>query len=210
MKNSCKAILLLGPTGSGKTPLGEALERQGVSGRHVFHFDFGSHLRGAVARPNLYPLLSREDIALLQKKLVDNALLEDHEFYLAENIIRSFIQQRHIDDNDIIILNGIPRHVGQAESVDRFITVREVIYLDCSPEVVLHRIATNAGGDRIARADDSENEIARKLSIFRERTLPLIRYYKKRDIAVRKITVAISTTIEDIIAVLLHTKQMSQ
>ncbi len=40
-----KAILLLGPTGSGKTPLGQALEKKGLAGRRCVHFDFGANLR---------------------------------------------------------------------------------------------------------------------------------------------------------------------
>ena len=39
------AILLLGPTGSGKTPLGELMERRGFGGRRCRHFDLGDRLR---------------------------------------------------------------------------------------------------------------------------------------------------------------------
>ncbi|MCX7427258.1 MAG: hypothetical protein NTW96_16720 [Planctomycetia bacterium] len=42
------AMLLLGPTGSGKTPLGDLLERRGLGGRRCVHFDFGAHLRRIV------------------------------------------------------------------------------------------------------------------------------------------------------------------
>ena len=39
------ALLLIGPTGSGKTPLGELLERSGLWGRPCRHFDFGERMR---------------------------------------------------------------------------------------------------------------------------------------------------------------------
>ena len=42
-----KAILLLGPTGSGKSPLGDELEANGLNGRRCLHFDFGRRLRRA-------------------------------------------------------------------------------------------------------------------------------------------------------------------
>jgi hypothetical protein len=43
MKN--KAILPLGPTGSGKTPLGDYLEERGLFGRRCVHFDFGEKFK---------------------------------------------------------------------------------------------------------------------------------------------------------------------
>jgi len=39
------AILLVGPTGAGKTPLGEWLQLHGLWGRRCHHFDFGTNLR---------------------------------------------------------------------------------------------------------------------------------------------------------------------
>ena len=38
-------ILLLGPTGSGKTPLGDRLQIRDLWGRRCHHFDFGVRLR---------------------------------------------------------------------------------------------------------------------------------------------------------------------
>ena len=45
------ALLLLGPTGSGKTPLGDEIERRGLYGRRCLHFDFGASLRAAASAP---------------------------------------------------------------------------------------------------------------------------------------------------------------
>jgi hypothetical protein len=47
--NSLPALLLLGPTGAGKTPLGDWLEAHGLWGRPCHHFDFGANLRAVVA-----------------------------------------------------------------------------------------------------------------------------------------------------------------
>jgi hypothetical protein len=43
------AILLVGPTGSGKTPLGALCEKKGLWQSRVFHFDFGAILRRIAA-----------------------------------------------------------------------------------------------------------------------------------------------------------------
>jgi len=42
------AVLLLGPTGAGKTPLGEMIEARGLWGMSCLHFDFGANLRAVV------------------------------------------------------------------------------------------------------------------------------------------------------------------
>ena len=44
-----RALLLVGPTGSGKTPLGNWLEQNGLRGVRAHHFDFGTNLRRVVA-----------------------------------------------------------------------------------------------------------------------------------------------------------------
>jgi adenylate kinase len=189
MKAGFRALLLLGPTGAGKTPLGEALEKSGVHGCRAVHFDFGAHLRRAVIHPAEYPLLSADDVAVIDAKLRRNALLEDNEFPVAAKILTSFIHTMNPSRDEYIILNGLPRHLGQAEAVDLLVKVEEVIYLDCSVSVVHHRITTNAGGDRALRIDDSDPEIRRKLKIFRDRTEPLLDFYHRRNVLIRKVLI---------------------
>jgi len=194
----CHAILLLGPTSSGKTPLGDALAEKGINNHRAAHFDFGSHLREAVNNPQRYPLLTPADITLLERKLRDNALLEDHEFYIAERILGSFITTGNLGENDYLLLNGLPRHTGQAEALESLLSVTLVIYLECTSEVVMDRIRSNAGGDRTLRDDDSPGEVERKLDLFRQRTLPLLDYYKKRNIPIRRIPVKTGTSIHEV------------
>ncbi len=43
------SILLLGPTGVGKSPLGDVIAQHGLFGRLCHQFDFGSELRSAVS-----------------------------------------------------------------------------------------------------------------------------------------------------------------
>jgi adenylate kinase family enzyme len=74
-----------------------------------------------------------------------------------------------------------------------------VVYLDCSPETVKQRIRLNSGGDRSDRIDDSMKEIENKMDIFHKRTSPLLQYYQNKNIPVKKITVGINTSPEDIL-----------
>ena len=85
-----QAILLLGATGSGKTPRGAMIARRGGWGRRCRHFDFGDHLR-QVAAQGRWPGLSAADIAVVTAAVGSGALLEDEHFHIAATILRGFI-----------------------------------------------------------------------------------------------------------------------
>ena len=175
-----EALLLLGPTGSGKTPLGQAWAEGGMGSRPCAHFDFGENLRNVAARSEADELFSFEDIAFLRRVLETGALLEDKDFPIAERILRSFITQSAQTANPLIVLNGLPRHVGQAKALEPLLNVHTVVQLSCTPQTVYKRIQANTGGDRTARVDDQLHDIERKLEIFADRTLPLVQYYQQR------------------------------
>lgn len=190
------AILLLGPTGAGKTPLGELLERRGLWGAKCLHFDFGAQMREVVRCNRPDERFSGEDIEFLRAVLESGALLEDRHFPLARRILEGFLADRHAGRQTCIVLNGLPRHVGQAQAVDAFLDVRAVIHLLCASAVVQARIGSNVGGDRTVRTDDGLEAIARKLAIFEQRTAPLIEYYRRRGVRVETLEVAADMTPE--------------
>ena len=197
--NKNHAILLLGPTGSGKTPLGSYIEKKGIWDKRCFHFDFGSELRN-ISDANVIPLqFTKYDVDYIAKVLKEVALLENETFYIAEKILNSFITKNSITSNDIILLNGLPRHVGQAKDVDSIVTIKLVIYLDCSFEVIKERVRLNIGGDRSDRTDDSIEEIKKKLEIFHDRTSPMLQYYKKKKIPIKKVSISVNTNPDEIL-----------
>lgn len=187
-----EAILLLGPTGAGKSPLGDHLEQCGLLGRHCRHFDFGALLRKAAAVGGKG--LSPADIAIIRKVLNGGALLEDDTFHIARRILATFLEEQETGAEDYVVLNGLPRHAGQARDVGEVLDVILVVALDCSPATVYERIAGNSGGDRMERTDDSIEEIERKLEIYKRRTSPLIAYYRDKGVSCRSIPVGINTT----------------
>jgi len=215
------AMLLLGPTGSGKTPLGELLETGGLAGRRCAHFDFGERLRQIAAGELNVPELADADRAFIVEVLQRGALLEDEHFHIAEKILRAFIvgqedgeytktgcrDSRRPDGPEqprqtpaMIVLNGLPRHIGQAADVDRIANVRLVVELVCTPETVLARLAADPAGDRTRRVDDKAELIRRKLDIYARRTAPLVEHYRQRGAKVICLSVGPETTA----------KQMSQ
>ena len=71
------SLLLMGPTGSGKTPLGEEIERRGLDGRRCVHFDFGANLRAVAADPGSWDMLTAEELESVRTSLATGALFED-------------------------------------------------------------------------------------------------------------------------------------
>jgi adenylate kinase family enzyme len=189
-----QALLLLGPTGSGKTPLGNTLAELGIQGRRCAHFDFGENLRAAAARSAGDTDLSLQDISFLRRVLKTGALLEDKDFPLAERLLRSFLRRSARDASTLIVLNGLPRHVGQATALQPLLEVRTVVRLNCTARTVFERIEADTGGDRATRVDDQLPDIRRKLEIFAQRTLPLVQHYQEAGARCLTIDVGSDTT----------------
>ena len=105
------------------------------------------------------------------------------------------------------ILDGFPRTVGQARSLDEITTdnpIDVVLDLDVPRELVLERltarrvcrdcgmnyvatgkehnpwICDTCGGDVIRRDDDTPDAINRRLDLYEEQTSPLIEYYERQ------------------------------
>ncbi|MDY6905761.1 MAG: nucleoside monophosphate kinase [Thermodesulfobacteriota bacterium] len=190
------AILIVGPTGAGKTPLGEYLEQNGLRGRFCCHFDFGEQLRRAAVEE--HPALSIEDRRFLVHVLETGALLENRHFYIAEAILREFARQQMTRQDSVLVMNGLPRHVDQAGDVGRIAAIKAVIQLECTAQTVCDRIAGNTGKDRCGRTDDDLDAIRNKLEIFNTRTLPLVDHYEKQGVPVHRVAVACHTTPDEI------------
>ena len=189
------AIIIIGPTGSGKTPLGELLEKTGLNHRKCFHFDFGNSLRRYSNKPD--GSLRPDELQVVNDSLYHGTLLEDHHFSIADKLLCTFINRNIRKPGDTVIMNGLPRHTGQAEALQNRINVKAQILLECTPETVLERIKDDTGGDRGSREDDNLEEIKKRLNIFYKRTLPLIDYYRKGGTLLIKLPVSSLTTAEE-------------
>jgi adenylate kinase family enzyme len=186
---SWTAILLLGPTGSGKTPLGEELERRGLRGRACLHFDFGANLRRLAAGQGQNGRLKAADRTRIRASLATGNLFEDRDMPMIVGILRAFAGARGIRPGTLLVLNGLPRHVDQARGLAGTVSVERVVLLEAEAPVILERLRIDPGGDRSGRADDSLEAVRKRLADYGERTRPLLDFYGEQGIPVLKIGV---------------------
>jgi len=178
MAPAVRAVLLVGPTGSGKSPVGALLERRGG----FRHFDFGAELRAAAAgRRGLSPA----DTAFVRSLLATHALLPDDRFDVARELLDAFLAASPFDPaRERLVLNGLPRHVAQAQALARTVRVDAVVVLEADAATVAARVARRRRGeglDHAGRDDDSPEAVARKLAIYTERTRSLIAWYEAQE-----------------------------
>ena len=173
------AWLLLGPTGSGKTPLGDWLQTH----RGYRHFDFGAQLRAGTG-------LTTTEKEFVRELLATGALLENETFPIAEKILRAFLAGH---EREPLVLNGLPRHVGQAVALEPIVRVTTVVQLRAEATTLRERLRRNSGGDRTGRVDDDLALVERKLATYAARTLPLIQHYRQRGARIVPVPVTTAT-----------------
>ena len=85
-------------------------------------------------------------------------------------------------DIDTLVLDGIPRNVGQAEIMEEMIDVKKVFHLSCpSYETLFIRLKKRALKDN--RLDDANDQvIQRRLDIYETESKPVLGYYGRERI----------------------------
>ncbi len=138
-----------------------------------------------------------EDISFIRDVLDKGLLLENEHFHIAEKIVHYFLRRNDVREEDVLVLNGLPRHTDQAKDMSGIVDVKSLVILTCEPEEVYKRIELNSGSDRTGRRDDSLGMIGKKLKIFKARTAPLIEYYSKMGCEILKVRVTAVSTPEE-------------
>ena len=82
-------------------------------------------------------------------------------------------------DIDTLVLDGIPRNVGQAKIMEEMIDVKKVFHLSCpNREALYTRLKKRALKDN--RLDDAnEQVIQRRLATYESESKPVLEYYGK-------------------------------
>jgi adenylate kinase len=158
-------ILLLGPQGSGK---GTQAQRIAAS-YGLPHIATGDMLRQAIAAgtdlgKRVKPILERGEL------VPDDLMIE---------VIRDRLAADDVDDG--FVLDGFPRTIEQAEALDRMLreidkTPTVVLLLEVPEDECVKRLIKRAQQEN--RTDDTPEAIRTRLALYREKTEPLVEYYR--------------------------------
>jgi adenylate kinase len=162
-RNGRPRIVLLGPPGAGKGTQAELLASQlGVPA-----ISTGDMLRQAVASGT--ELGGKVQGIMASGALVDDATMAD---VVKDRLARADARQG-------FLLDGYPRTLPQARTLEGILTgdgqELDAVLLVEVPEEELVRRAVLRG-----RGDDSEEVVRERLRVYREKTEPLIGYYRER------------------------------
>ena len=156
-------IVLLGPPGAGKGTQAQYLAaRVGVPA-----ISTGEMLRAAVAAGS--ELGRRVDGVMASGRLVDDALMAE--------VVRERVTQP--DAGRGYLLDGYPRTLPQAETLSGILedagqALDAVLLIDVPEDELVRRALLRK------REDDKEEVIRERLRVYREKTEPLIGYYRER------------------------------
>lgn len=188
-------LIIFGPQGAGKGTQSEKIsEKYGIPGIAT-----GEIFRAA--------LMGRTALGLKVSEYVDSGKLVPDEL-----TIEVVSERLHADDcKDGFLLDGFPRSLKQAEALDAILAAQgkaldAALVIEVSEEVSLRRLlgrracedcgknyhldnppmvdwtCDRCGGKVVERADDHEETIRKRLSLYHSQTEPLKAYYENKGI----------------------------
>ncbi|MGB0360813.1 MAG: adenylate kinase [Endozoicomonas sp.] len=188
-------VILLGAPGAGKgTQAQFIMEEYGIP-----QISTGDMLRAAIKNGT--------ELGKKVKTVIDSGAL------VSDDIIIDLVKER-ITESDCangFLFDGFPRTIPQAEALrDAGITIDHVIEIDVDDEDIVKRMSGRrvhpesgrtyhvvfnppkeegkddvTGKDLIQRADDKEETVRKRLSVYHDQTSPLITFYQKMGGATR-------------------------
>jgi len=154
-------LIFLGAPGAGKGTQAEAL----AAVQNIPHISTGDILRQAVT--------DKSPLGLQAKSYMDEGEL------VPDSLIMGLIKERlgQADAKQGWILDGFPRNLDQAQALNQLLQQMEqnydqVIYFEVSQEALVNRMLERG------RKDDNEVTVRRRLDVYQEQTVPLIKFYQ--------------------------------
>ena len=181
-------LILLGAPGAGKGTQAQYLtEKFGIP-----QISTGDMLRAAVK--------AGTDLGKIAKKIMDEGGLVSDELII--NLVKERISQD--DCKECFLFDGFPRTIPQAQALkDAKVLIDGVIEIDVADVEIIQRMSGRrvhpgsgrtyhltfnapkqagkddvTGEDLVQRADDQEDTVRQRLSVYHEQTAPLVDFYK--------------------------------
>jgi len=183
-------LILIGASGAGKGTQASILkERYNIP--HISTGDiFRSHIR------------EKTKIGVMVKEILDNGKL------VPDNVTLDIVKLRLAEEDceNGFILDGFPRNISQAESLEAIVGIDKAIYISVGDDVLVSRlsgrlnckscgamyntvsaapkvanICDNCNHELFQRDDDKEEVVRSRVALFKELTMPLIHYYEEHD-----------------------------
>ncbi|MCF7940579.1 MAG: adenylate kinase [Spirochaetia bacterium] len=182
-------LIFLGPPGAGKGTMASLAK----DFYNIPHISTGDLFRAAISNETA---LGKQVKAILAA----GDLVPDE-------VTIAMVQERLLEgDTDRgYILDGFPRTIGQAESLDKFADIDHAVNFNIPREMIVKRLTGRrvakrsgklyhiiynppkvegvcdvTGEPLIQREDDKEEAILNRLDVYDEQTAPLIAYYRKQ------------------------------
>ena len=185
-------LIIIGPPGGGKGTYSERISEE---------YDIPHIASGDIFRREM-----NEETELGKKiqEYVENGDLVPDE--VVNKVMEKRLQEPDCEDG--FILDGYPRTKAQGKALDEIIELDLVINLDVAEKVVVNRLSNRrvckecgaiyntefmppeeegvcdeCGGELYQREDDQPEVIRNRLEEYREKTHPLLEYYKDKDLS---------------------------
>jgi adenylate kinase len=171
--NLFRAILLFGPPGSGKGTLGKFLSS---AGNH-FHLSSGDIFRG---------LSPESPSGKLYHSYASQGLLLPDEITIQiwHHFVHGLIAtNRYFPSQQFLLLDGLPRTVHQADLLQKYIVIEQIIVLEIeNTERLIRRIQRRALIEK--RTDDMDVKVLQtRMEVYQKETLKVLSRYPKEKIS---------------------------
>lgn len=164
-----RAIILLGPPGSGKGTVGQIVAQAGEQ----VHLSTGEMFRSLDPTTEVGQKVSQ---TLEQGQLVSDSLTIE----VWQEYVKSLIASGKFEPGkQLLILDGIPRNAAQVDLLKPHIDPVRVVVLEVSDkEILIERLIRR--GQIEGRSDDQKREVLEtRMRVYEERTAEVVSHYPK-------------------------------
>ncbi len=161
--NKFNTILFFGPPGSGKGTQGKFLSS---AGNH-YHLSSGDIFRG---------LSPESDSGMLVHKYANSGTLVPDEVTIEiwhRYVMGLIATNKYFPKEQLLLLDGLPRTLRQAEILEEFIHIKKIIFLDVIEDNIVSRLQRRALIEN--RHDDKDaNILSKRMKIYQNETIPIL------------------------------------